>query len=101
MDEENLKEVLRVKQDELVKILEAFASLEQSKEWETLKELVFDRSLVSIERQLLNEASAPQVNIEKLYRLQGELSWAKKYSDLSRFMEGLKGQLENIKNQLK
>jgi hypothetical protein len=98
-DEAKVK--LREKQDELIKVIEAFARLETSSEWAVLKELVFDRSLVSIERQILAEASSPQVDINKLYRLQGELAWARQYNNVGRFIETLRKQLENIKNKLK
>lgn len=95
------QEKLSERQDELVKIIEAFVSLNKTKEWATLRELVFDRSQASIERQMFNEANAPEVNANRIYKLQGELAWVKKYSDLDRFIETLKIELENIKNQLK
>lgn len=100
-----LTDEIRVKliaeQTNLVKVIETFTKLSNSKEWETLKELVFDRSLQAIERQMMNEALAPEIKTEKLYRLQGEWAWAKQYNDTNRFVENLKRQLEEIKRKLK
>jgi hypothetical protein len=92
---------LRAEQTRLIKIIEAYAKLEDSKEWELLKELVFSKSLAAIERQMLNEAISPEIKTDKLYRLQGEWAWAKQYNDTGRFVEALKRQLEEIKRKFK
>lgn len=96
-----IKVKLREEESRLIKIIEALDKLEGSKEWQVLKELVFDKSLQAIERQMLNESVSPKVEIEKIYRLQGEWAWAKQYSDTGRFVENLKKQLEAVKNKLK
>lgn len=97
---EEQKVLLREKQTELIQIIESFEKLEKSKEWETVKELVFEKSLLSIERQIMNEALAKEINISKLYKLQGEWVWAKQYNDVNRFTESLKKQLADIKKRL-
>lgn len=94
------KTLLRGEQTRLVNILEAIDKLENSKEWSTLKELVFSKSLAAIERQMMNECLAQEIDTDKLYRLQGEWAWAKQYSDTERFAETLKKQLEEIKKRL-
>lgn len=104
MEEENTKQnkvILEEKHTELVRIIESFENLEKSKEWATLKELVFDRSLEAIKRQLIMETLNPVINSNKLYKLQGEYAWALQYSDTNRFIENLKKQLENINKQIK
>lgn len=98
---DEIKVQLRERQTELVKIIEALAKLEGSKEWGTLKDLVYSKSLVAIERQMLNENMAQTINTDKLYRLQGEWAWAKQFNDTNRFVETLKKQLEDIKQKLK
>ena len=98
---EDVKVLLRERQAELVKIIEALAKLDNSKEWETLKELIFNKSLKAIERQILNESTAVKIDTDKLYRLQGEWAWAKQYNDINKFGENLKKQLEAIKLKLK
>jgi hypothetical protein len=91
---------LEEKREELVKIVESFERLEKSKEWQTLKELVFSKSVTAIERQLLHESLATEIDPNKLYRLQGEWSWARQYNDTGRFIETLKKQLADIKSKL-
>lgn len=91
---------LRERQAELITLLEALAKLDGTKEWKVLKELVFDKSVASIERQLQSEALAPEINLNKLYKLQGEWVWAKQHSDMGRFVDTLKTQLEDIKKKL-
>lgn len=103
--EENLTEESKVlfeqRHAELVRIIESFENLEKSKEWETLKELIFDKALASIERQMLTESQNSDVDTKKLYRLQGEHSWAKRFCDINRFIESQKKQLEEINRKIK
>ena len=97
---EEIKLKLREEQTRLIKIIEAFAKLEESKEWRVVKELVFEKSLNAIERQIMNECLVPIIVTDKLYRLQGEWAWAKQYNEIGRFVENLKKQLEAIKKRL-
>lgn len=85
---------------ELLKIVESFEILERSKEWIFLKEKIFDKSVESIERQILLEAQNAEVHLPKIYMLQGELKWAKRYVDTNRYIEGLKKELTQIKKQI-
>lgn len=97
----NEKEQLEIRHVELVRILKAFESLELSQEWETLKELIFNKAKVSIEKQLMLEAERAELDLPKVYRLQGELSWARKYCEISKFIESQKRQLEEINKKIK
>jgi len=103
MDEltEERKTKLRERQSELMRLLEALGKLDKSEEWHVLKELVFDKSVIAVERQLLNESLAKEIDTNKLYKLQGEWAWAKQYGDVNRFADTLKTQLEEIKKLLK
>lgn len=98
---DEVKLLLREEQTKLINLIEALANLDGTKEWETVRELTFEKSLKAIERQLLNEALAVEVNMNKIYRLQGEWVWAKQYSDVKRFVDTLKKQLEAINLKLK
>jgi len=91
----------REEQGRLIKLLDALERLEKSKEWQTLKELIFDKSVSVIERQLVNECLVATIDPNKLYRLQGEWAWAKQYSDTNKFIENIRKQLEEIKKRLK
>ncbi len=103
MDEltEERKALLRERQAELMRLLDALTKLDKSEEWHILKELVFDKSVTSIEKTMINETQRPEINTNKLYKLQGELDWARKYSDINRFADTLKKQLQEIKDLLK
>jgi hypothetical protein len=94
------KEVYEEERVRLIGIIESFDSLSKTKEWELLNELVFNPSRVSIEKQLLNETLSPVIDINKLYKLQGEWSWVKKYTDTKEYVETLKKQLLAIKSKL-
>ena len=98
---DEVKTQLREQQTNLIRLVEALAGLEGKKEWGVLKELIFDKSLQVIERQILSEALTQKIDVDKLYRLQGEWAWAKQYSDTDKFAENLKRQLASIKNKLK
>lgn len=103
MDEltEERRAQLRETQTQLLRQLDALAKLDEREEWQTLKELVFNKSVASIERQQLLEAQAKEISLPKLYKLQGEWEWAKRYSDVDRFADSLKKQLKEIKSLLK
>lgn len=94
------KAILREEQNRLIKIIESLSSLDKSEEWSTLKELVFNKSLHSIERQIMSATLSEEIDLNKLYKLQGEWVWAKQFTDTNRFTETLKKQLQDIKKRL-
>lgn len=98
---EEAKVLLREKQSEINRILEALEGLEKNKDWKTLRETLFGKSLEAIERQIKNEALSPEINSEKLYKLQGEWVWAKQFMDIPAFIQSLKRELEAIKLKIK
>lgn len=99
--DEKIQERYQEEYSRLVKIVSAFESLSEIKEWKILQEEVFNKSLAGIERLLLSETLSPDIDINKLYKLQGEWVWSKQYSDINRFIDSLKKQLSNIKSKLK
>ena len=92
---------LRDRQQDLIKILEAIDELLQVKAWQTLEELVFKPLVDRTENRLLNEAKADPLNPGMMLKLQGELTWARRYSDLKSYAEMLKKELLGIKENLK
>lgn len=98
---DKVKVLLQEEHSKLVKIIEAFEGLENSREWATLKDLVFDKSLALIEKQILGLSLAQKIDTDKLYKLQGEWAWAKQYNDVGRFTENLKKRLEQINKKIK
>lgn len=92
--------VLEKERGRLARIVEAINGVESSDEWQKLKSLVFNNVLETLEKQLKDEASKLELNAPEIYRLQGQLLWARKYLDLKEFVRWYKYQLENINNQI-
>mgnify|MGYP001577794889 CR=1 FL=1 len=95
------EEFLLKQQGEMTQIVEAINRIEANEDWQKLKKLVLNGVVETLERQLKNESERKEVNAPELYRLQGQLVWARKYVDLKKLAEFFKQQLENIKLQLK
>ena len=98
---EERKVQLRERQTELIEIIKALDGLERNSDWQTLKTLVFEKTLSTIELQLKNESLAQTIDTSKIYRLQGEWAWARQYTNVVEFAENLKKQLASIKQMLK
>lgn len=93
-------DLLKKKEAECVKILSALDEVIKSKGWEELNELVFKGVEERLERLLVQEAKKDELDTKVIYRLQGQLSWAKHYSSLEKLAKEYKFQLQNIKQQL-
>lgn len=91
---------LRSREGELVTIVEALRSIEESESWSSLKKHVFDGVLENLERRLASEAQKATINEREMYKLQGQIVWAKKYSNLGTLADIFKLELTNIKKKL-
>lgn len=91
---------LRARESELVRIVEAVKAVETSAEWSTLKSLVFDGVLGNLERRLASEATRSELNNSEIYKLQGQIAWAKKYSDLDTLANAFRLELINVRQRL-
>lgn len=92
---------LRERESELVRVIEAILAIEDTKEWSTLKNYVFDGVVEKLERDLLSEAKKEDPDKQKLASLNGQFVWAKKYADLKGLADVFRKELTNIRNQLK
>lgn len=95
------KELFEKRHEELVKIIQAFENLEKSKEWETLKELIFSKALISIDKQIQLVAQATPIDSPKLYSLQGERLWALRYCNIDKLITGYIHELEEVNKKIK
>lgn len=101
-NEKTLKrETLNAQEAELVRLIEAIDRLIQSEDWSTLKKLRFDKHLDSLERQLKSESEKTPLDSHVIYKLQGELKWARKWSDLSKLALDYRTELTNIRKLIK
>ena len=91
---------LQEKQGELAQLIEAINRVEQSEDWRKLKEIFLNGILEKLERQLKDEARKDEVSLPKLYRLQGQIEWAKKYSNLKKISDEKRLEIENFKKQI-
>lgn len=84
----------------LVRLIEALGRIERSEDWSTLTSEVFDGVLESLEGRLSAEANKPLVDLPAIYRLQGQIQWAKKYADLAVLTNSYRLELQGIRKQL-
>ena len=91
--------VLRKRQTELVKIIEALNAVLKVPEWKNLKELVFDQRIEKLEKELRTESLKDELRSPEIYRLQGKLEWARRY-DFYKLAETYKTELDNITKKL-
>lgn len=91
---------LRAEEEKLVKIIEAIESVANSPEWQILKELVFDGVVESLERQKSVETSRQPINVDKVHSLNGQLAWAKRYSNFTTLSEAYRLRLREVKEKL-
>lgn len=96
----DIKPELRQKEERLVKIIEAIQGIEQSKDWSTLKTEMFDELPKQIRKEMLSEARKENPDTHKLNRLSGELKWAEKFADLSKFEASQRVELSRIRTML-
>lgn len=99
-EKEDKVSFLQKQQGELAQVIEAINRIEANEDWQKLKRLLLDGIVVNLEKQLLLETTKDEIDPPKIYRLQGQLVWAKKYSDLKKLSEAKRQQIENIKNQI-
>ena len=92
--------VLREREAELVKIIEAIKGVISSEEWSSLKNLVWDGVVETLERQQKSEASKEEINTLALSKINGQLVWAKKYADLESLANVFRLELTNIRQIL-
>ncbi len=99
-DQVDNTEILRKRENELLKIIEALKGVEQSKDWSTLKIEIFDGLVNSLEKQLRDEAKKEDPDTLVLNRLAGQLKWAEKYSDLHKLENIFRVELQKIRQNL-
>lgn len=91
---------LREKEGELISILDAIRSIQETKEWGTLKTKVFDGIVESLTKDINNEAKQENPDTLKLNRLAGQLKWAEKYADLHKLEDIFRLELTHIRKLL-
>jgi len=88
--------ILRENAIKLEKIIDAFDKINGSIYWKLLQSEVFDGVLEALQRRMRNEKDPNQ-----LFKLQGQIAWAEKFSNLPKLAEVYRKELTNITKQLK
>lgn len=92
--------ILQKQKGELTQVIEAIKGVEANPDWQKLRRLILDGVVTNLQAQLYREVSRKEIDPPEIYRLQGQLVWAKKYTDLHKLGEFFKQQIESIKLQL-
>lgn len=85
---------IRQRETELIEIIEAIKHIRSSDYWKLLQEQVFHKDLDRLTRQLRSERDTIE-----MYRLQGQVTWAEKYS-LDNAEQMYRNELINLRKQL-
>ncbi len=94
-ENEDLSPALRGQETNLTDIIEAIENIKSSSYWKVLEKKIFKGVLDSLQKKLKTESEP--VNI---YRLQGQIMWAEKYTDLDKLIDIYKLELQQVKKQL-
>lgn len=89
---------VRERDAHLVQIIEAVQAVQTTSAWSTLKE-EFDGEIAKLNRFLLAESKKPEIDTAELYRLQGRIESAKKYS-LEKLFTDAMAERETIRRKL-
>lgn len=91
---------LRAKETELMAIIDASVRLANNPDWLTLKEKIFDGVVTSIKKRRDMEVEKKPLNGPIIHSLNGQLEWAKKYSDILTIASIYKQELLNVRKVL-
>lgn len=93
-------ERLRSEEARIINIIEAIQTIRQTKAWSTLKNEIYDNLVNVLEKDIKTESMKEDPDPKKLNRLTGELKWASRFSDLEKFENEKKVELQRIRIQL-
>lgn len=91
---------LQERKIKLTRMLEAINNLSKDENWHVLKELLFDPAVKILENNLRVESEKFELLLPAIYRLQGQLSQARRYSDLYKLAETYKLEINSITKKL-
>jgi hypothetical protein len=90
----------REKESDLVKIIEAINRLAVNPDWNFLQEKIFDGVVEGLKKERDNEVEKQPLNGPKIHSINGQLKWAKKYSNVVDLAQIYKLELTNVRKQL-
>lgn len=91
----DITEMLRRRETDLLEEIDAFEKINSSNYWKVLQKKVFTPVLDSLQKKIRIENDTTEV-----FRLQGQLREAEKYTDFSKQIFIRRNELQNIRQQL-
>lgn len=85
----------------LVRHVETLRRVAVSEDWSSLKKMLWDDVVQTLERQQKEEAEKNSPDPMTLTRINGQLVWARKYSDLNKLADFFMNELKSVRQQLK
>lgn len=92
----NAGPALRKRVQELSQIIGALRAIQSSEHWKVLEGNVWSSVTSSLYKRLRNEKDPSEI-----YKLQGQILWADKYTNLKGLEESFAKELDTITNKLK
>lgn len=89
------KPMLRQREQTLQETVEAIEAISQSNYWQVLKNNVFDGLVETLGRKLADEKEEIEI-----HRLQGQIAWARKFSNFKSLADAYRLELTNIRKQI-
>ena len=83
-----------------MEIIKSLQGVQRTKEWSSLKTELFDGLVLTLEKELREEAKKENPDSLKLSRIAGQLKWAEKYADLGKLESAFRIELTNLKKLL-
>lgn len=99
-EQKDITPQLNQRESELIARIEAFNKVAGSLEWKLLQEKIFDGVVENLKKERDIEVEKKPLNGPKIHDLNGQLRWAKKYSNLLSLASIYKQELVNIRKQL-
>jgi len=87
--------LLRERETELVRLLEALTNIHNSQYWSTVMNDVLQKDINLIKKKIVEETDTTEI-----FRLQGILQWTSTHLDLERLITQYRHELTRIKLQL-
>jgi len=98
--EEEKAPLIRQRLEEISRIIDSMQRIADNEDWKVLKILIFDELVATLEARQKSEASKKPIDTDELQRINGQLIWAKRYSDLYKLIDVYKLELTSLKDKL-
>lgn len=96
----DIKPLLRQRETELATVVDAITRVSATDDWMLLQDRVFNGVVEGLKKQRDAEVEKKPLNGPMIHSLNGQLAWAKKFTDLTKLADIYKLELSNIRKKL-